>query len=66
MELLQVYMSEDISNPLGTVSNKDLPVISAEFMDVHLLLAYLEETEETKIEENSAACHSTDIRLRTL
>jgi hypothetical protein len=41
MELLQVYMTEDISYHLGTVSSYDLPVISIEFMDIYLLLAHL-------------------------
>jgi hypothetical protein len=40
-KLLKFYMTEDICNPLRTVSNEDLSVISTDFMNVYLLLAYL-------------------------
>ena len=43
-KLLKVYMTEDICNHLRTVSDEDLSVISTDFMNVYLLLAYLHKT----------------------
>jgi hypothetical protein len=54
-------MAEDIGDPLGTVSNQDLPVISAEFMDIYLLLAHLHKTEQ-----NLATCHFKDLKPITV
>jgi len=43
-KFLKLYMTEDICNPLCTVSDEDLSVISTDFMNVYLLLAYLHQT----------------------
>lgn len=43
-KLLKVYMTEDICNHLCTVSGEDLSVISTDFVNVDLLLAYLHKT----------------------
>ena len=43
-KLLQVYMTEDICNPLCALSGEDLSVISTDFMNVYLFLTHLHQT----------------------